>query len=286
VTFDTPQSRSLLAGEDVDFIPFIGAREPMRALRSLPEARRLLDRHAVDTVISTGAAPAVPFIVAARAKRIECHYIESAARSDGPSLSGRLIARMPGVALYTQYPAWADERWQYRGSVFDSFAPSPGVAREAAALRRVVVTLGTFRGYGFERLLRRLIEILPSGVEVLWQTGDTDTSRLPIDGRESMPDRALAEAMRAADVVVAHAGVGTAIAALEAGRCPVLVPRRVSFSEHVDDHQTQIARELARRGLAVSGDADQLSLDHLLQAAATGIAPLGEEPPLRMEERQ
>lgn len=279
VTFDSPQSRSLLDGEDVEFIPFMGARQPLRAIGSLPGARRLLRRHRIDTVISTGAAPAVPFLAAARAKGLDCHYIESAARSDGPSLSGRLVARLPGVSLYTQYPEWADGRWQYRGSVFDSFEPAPGSPAEAPAIRSVVVTLGTFRGYGFERLLRRLLEILPQGVEVLWQTGDTDTSGLPIDGREAIPDRALSEAMAAADVVVAHAGVGTALAALEVGRRPVLVPRRVSANEHVDDHQTQIAGELARRGLAVSVDADALTMDHLRSAAATGIATIREEPP-------
>jgi UDP-N-acetylglucosamine transferase subunit ALG13 len=50
----------------------------------------------------------------------------------------------------------------------------------------------------------------------------------------------------------------------------------------VDDHQTQIAGELARRGLAVSVEADDLTLEHLLRAAATDVAPLREEPPFIM----
>ena len=28
VTFDTPQSRSLLDGEEVEFVPFVGGRDP------------------------------------------------------------------------------------------------------------------------------------------------------------------------------------------------------------------------------------------------------------------
>ena len=65
---------------------------------------------------------ALPFFALARARRLTCHYIESAARSDGPSATGRMMGRIPGVFLYTQYPHWAGARWNYRGSVFDSFA--------------------------------------------------------------------------------------------------------------------------------------------------------------------
>ena len=83
-------------------------------------------------------------------------------------------------------------------------------------------------------------------------------------------------------MLVAHAGVGAALVALELGRCPVLVPRRVSHGEHVDDHQTQIAGELSRRGLAVTVDADELTLDHLSTAAATHVATLPEDPPFEL----
>ncbi len=84
--------------------------------------------------------------------------------------------------------------------------------------------------------------------------------------------------MREADVVVAHAGVGTALAALEVGKCPVLVPRRLAHGEHVDDHQTQIAGELSRRGLALTVDADALTLDHLLEAAGRTVGAPADPP--------
>jgi UDP-N-acetylglucosamine transferase subunit ALG13 len=85
--------------------------------------------------------------------------------------------------------------------------------------------------------------------------------------------------MREADVVVAHAGVGAAIAALEAGKCPVLVPRRHARGEHVDDHQIQIATELRDRSLSVSVDADELTLAHLFAGAARRARTLAEDPP-------
>jgi UDP-N-acetylglucosamine transferase subunit ALG13 len=163
--------------------------------------------------------------------------------------------------------------------VFDSFAPVDAPGDAPAELRRVVVSLGTFKDYGFERLVRRLLEILPPDADVLWQTGDTDVSGLGIEGHHAIPERELTQAIRDADVLVAHAGVGTALAALEVGKCAVLVPRRLAEGEHVDDHQIQIARELGQRGLALSVEAGELTLDHLLAAAATRVRTLPQDPP-------
>jgi UDP-N-acetylglucosamine--N-acetylmuramyl-(pentapeptide) pyrophosphoryl-undecaprenol N-acetylglucosamine transferase len=279
VTFDTPQSRSLLAGERVDYVPFVGGRDPLNVARNLLAAARILREERVGTVVSTGSSVALPYFALARARRLRCHYIESAARLDGPSMTGRLMSRIPGVHLYTQYPKWAQGRWKYGGSVFDAFA-SDSPSRDASLpqdashpLRRVVVSLGTYRGYGFPRLVRRLLEILPADADVLWQTGDTDVSGFGIAGHYAIPEDRLIEAMRQADVVIAHAGVGTALAALEVGKCPLLVPRRVALGEHVDDHQVQIADELGRRGLALVIEADELDCDHLLAAARRVVTP-------------
>ena len=277
VTFDTPQSRSLLADEAVEFVPFVGGRDPLNVARNLSPAHKAVRGGEVDAVISTGSAVALPFFALARARRIRCHFIESAARIEAPSLTGRLIGGVPGVNRYSQHPGWRRRGWSFGGSVFDSFAPGP--PREAPrALAKVVVTLGTYRGYSFRRLVRRLLEILPPEAEVLWQTGDTDVSGLGINGHEAIPERDLSEAMGEADVVVAHAGVGTALAAFEVGKRPLLAPRRFSLGEHVDDHQPQIAGELGERGLAVSVDAGELSFDDLLTAAVGSVASPAQAP--------
>jgi UDP-N-acetylglucosamine--N-acetylmuramyl-(pentapeptide) pyrophosphoryl-undecaprenol N-acetylglucosamine transferase len=279
-TFDTPQSRSLLEGEDVDFVHFVGGRDPRNVLRNVPLAERILRRHGIDTIVSTGSAVALPFFALGRARGLTCHYVESAARSDGPSKTARMISRIPGVNLYTQYPAWADAKWHFRGAVFDSFVGADGPAADGPdRIRKVVVSLGTFKDIGFERLVKRLLEILPADADVLWQTGDTDVRGFGIVGHHAIPERELTRAIREADVLVAHAGVGTALAALEVGKLPVLVPRRLAHGERVDDHQIQIARELDNRGLALSVEADELTLDHLLSAAASGVSTLPTDPP-------
>jgi UDP-N-acetylglucosamine--N-acetylmuramyl-(pentapeptide) pyrophosphoryl-undecaprenol N-acetylglucosamine transferase len=278
VTFDTPQSRSLLAGEEVDFVPFVGGRDPLNVARNFGAARRVLRRRRPRALLSTGSAVALPYFVLGRGGRLPCHFVESAARIDGPSLTGRLMTRVPGVDLYAQYRGWAGGRWRFGGSVFDSFAGAERPSGPPSRLGKIVVTLGTYRGYDFSRLLRRLLEVLPPEAEVLWQTGDTDVSGLGIEGRQAIPEAELSAAMREADAVVAHAGVGTALAAFELGVCPLLVPRRFAQGEHVDDHQRQIAEELAERGLALSVDADDVDLGWLLAAAGRRVVRPAQAP--------
>ncbi len=58
----------------------------------------------------------------------------------------------------------------------------------------------------------------------------------------------LTAAMRAADVVVCHGGVGSLMTALSLGIRPVAIPRLHDHGEHVDDHQLEISAELAGAG--------------------------------------
>lgn len=275
VTFDTPQARSLLEGETVHYVPFIGGRDPRNVLRNVPCARRIVDRGEVGALVSTGSAIALPYFSVGRARRLRCHWIESAARIEGPSLTGRMVSRIPGVDLYAQYRTWAGGRWSFRGAVFDSFAAAGGGPDAERRIAKVVVTLGTYKGTPYPRIVKRLLEILPPDAEVLWQTGATDVTEFGIDGVYALPERELSEAMREADVVVTHAGVGTALAALEVGKCPVMAPRLKTHGEVVDDHQVQIADQLSQRGLAVTVDAGELTLEHLVKAAGMTVR----EPP-------
>jgi UDP-N-acetylglucosamine transferase subunit ALG13 len=246
--------------------------------RNLGYARRIFKRRRPAVVLSTGSAVALAYFAYGRARGLPCHFVESAARIDGPSLSGKIMTRIPGVNLYTQYKAWANDRWQYRGSVFDTFAGEERPEGPPERLSKVVVTLGTYRGYDFSRLVERLIQVLPEETEVLWQTGDTDVSRFGIQGHEAIPEADLSQAMAEADAVVAHAGVGTALAAFEVGVCPLLIPRRHALKEHVDDHQIQIADELVKRDLVVSLDASAVVLEDLLKAGGQRVVRPAQAP--------
>lgn len=279
-TFDSPQSRALLEGERVAFARYVEPRDLPSVLANLRLAGGLLRHQPVEAVVSTGSGIALSFLPLARAAGIPTHYIESAARGDGPSLTGRLLGRVPGLHAYTQYPAWADDRWTYAGSVFDDFESAPAARTQGDALR-VVVTLGTIN-YPFDRMLAGCLRAIPAGSDVYWQAGRTDASAHGIDAHALAPPAELRAAIREADVVVAHAGVGSALEVIEAGRCPVLVPRQARHGEHVDDHQRQIAQELERRGLAVVADADALDEAHLRAAARLRAVSVRSPTPFRL----
>jgi UDP-N-acetylglucosamine--N-acetylmuramyl-(pentapeptide) pyrophosphoryl-undecaprenol N-acetylglucosamine transferase len=280
VTFDTPQSRSLLAGQAVRFIPFIHERDVLGVARGTAICRQLFKELPIEAVVSTGSAIALAFLPYAALRGVPAHYIESSARVGAPSLTGRLLAGIPGIRLYRQYPHAATGRWAYGGSVFDAFSVSPGLV-EAAPVRRAVVTLGSVE-QSFRRLLDHLVPLLPANAEVLWQTGHTPTDGLGIEVRAFLPAAELAGAMATADVVVAHAGCGSALGALNAGKLPILVPRDAARGELVDGHQIELASWLAGRGLALHRSPESLSLADLEHAAAVRVRRTAEPPPFAL----
>ncbi len=272
VTSDTAQSRSMLDGQDVVWVPEVAPRDVANVLRCLPHASRLA-RQRPAMAVSTGSGVALGFLPALAAAGVPTHYVESATRVEGPSLTGRLLRWSPRVRVYSQHRRWSDARWRYPGSVFEGFE---SVSREPAppAIRRAVVTVGTLE-YPFERLVRKVAALLPADVDVTWQVGPAEVGDLPIRARRSVPSAELAEAIAAADLVIAHAGTGSALAAFEAGHCPVLIPRERAHGEHVDDHQHQTATYLDRLDLAVVRSVDALTLDDLHGAAGRRVVSAG-----------
>jgi UDP-N-acetylglucosamine--N-acetylmuramyl-(pentapeptide) pyrophosphoryl-undecaprenol N-acetylglucosamine transferase len=282
VTWDTAQTRSALGTEERIFVQRCQPKDLRRVLQDSVVARRVLSSRQWDRVISTGSIVAVPFLTVARFYGVACHYIESAARMTGPSLSARILEHVPGVHCYGQSRSWTAGRrsWQYRGSVFDAFQPALGTPRH---ISKVVVSLGTSR-YPFPRLVTALRAILPSSADVVWQIGPMALDTPGVQTHAQMSQHDLSAAMREADLVIAHAGVGTALQAMEAGHCPVLVPRRADRREHVDDHQFEVAAELAGRGLAVTCAPDELTLDFLTRASAHGVTPSPHLPEFVLDE--
>lgn len=263
VSFDGDHARSVLEGHQAEFIPYIPPRGYRQLIAALPRAQGIMRRHRPEIVVSTGSAIALAFLPWARLWGTQAHYIESATRSDGPSHTGKVLAKFHRIRLHTQHPCWADDRWDYDGSVFDGYKAVEMPARE---ITRVVVTLGTMETYGFRRLVDRLHKILPADAHVTWQVGATDMSGIDIDAHRMIPSNELHAAIKAADVVVGHAGTGLALTCLSLGVRPVLVPRSASHGEHIDDHQAQTAAFLQGLGLAAVHEVDRLEMENLVEA--------------------
>ncbi len=133
----------------------------------------------------------------------------------------------------------------------------------------IFVTVGTNEA-PFDRLLEAL-DALPPDMSLFVQCGASLLRPSRAQCVEFLPYDEVLEAMRTADVVVTHAGVGSVLTALSAGKRPVVVPRLRRFGEAVDDHQVAFARKLERTGL-VSVVEDLVHLpDALRPASAAGI---------------
>jgi UDP-N-acetylglucosamine transferase subunit ALG13 len=287
VTDESEQSRSLLDGRDVEFVPFVGVRDVAGVARCVPTAHRIWQERGIDRAVSTGSGIALGYLPYLAARGVDCHYVESATRVTGPSLTGRLLERTPHVHRYAQYRTWTGRRWLYRGNVFDDFAPGPR-PRPSSTPLSVVVTVGTAVEYQFPRFLEHLVPLLQEDgalqeatgrpLEVLWQTGCTPTAHLPISPVPFLEGAELRAALRAADLVVSHAGVGSALGALTAGHLPVLASRSPDRGETVDGHQVQLGRELGERGLAIHRDPDAITVDDLLLALESAVHRIGDPP--------
>jgi UDP-N-acetylglucosamine transferase subunit ALG13 len=59
----------------------------------------------------------------------------------------------------------------------------------------------------------------------------------------------LVSLVRAARVVITHAGVGSVLTALANGKQPIVVPRLAGAGDAIDDHQLEFARHAARAGI-------------------------------------
>ncbi len=99
VTFDLPDSRSLLQDEDVTWAYHPTTRNFRNALRNLLLAVRMLPRLRPDVVVSDGAAVAFPFFIVARLLRIPTVYLEVYDRIDSPTLTGRLCRPLSSLFL-------------------------------------------------------------------------------------------------------------------------------------------------------------------------------------------
>jgi UDP-N-acetylglucosamine transferase subunit ALG13 len=132
----------------------------------------------------------------------------------------------------------------------------------------IFVTVGSNEAR-FDRLLESVCA-LPGDEELVVQHGPSLVHPPNAECHAFLTFDEIVDAVRRARVVVSHAGVGSVLVALGAGKRPVVVPRLKRLGEAVDDHQVAFARRLHDVGLVTSVE----HTDALAGAlAATPAAP-------------
>jgi exopolysaccharide biosynthesis glucuronosyltransferase PssE len=143
----------------------------------------------------------------------------------------------------------------------------------------IFVTVGT--QLTFDRLIAAVDEWAgSSGREVFAQIGPTRLEPRHLDYAQFVSPGECRERMLTADAIVAHAGMGTILTALEMGKPLLVMPRRAAFGEHRNDHQLATAHRFAELGrVKVAFDETELPqrLDELgrvtLQPCISAHAP-------------
>jgi UDP-N-acetylglucosamine transferase subunit ALG13 len=126
----------------------------------------------------------------------------------------------------------------------------------------IFVTTGTCEP--FDRLLEAL-DGLELDERLVVQHGESPVRPWGAECVAFLPFDELVEHLRAARVVVTHAGVGSILAALTHGKRPIVYPRLARYGDAVDDHQLELAERLGAEGLVtVVHEPDELR--RLLQA--------------------
>lgn len=95
--------------------------------------------------------------------------------------------------------------------------------------------------------------------DVFAQTGKTQWHPSHIEAEPFLSPQEFQEKFAAADLIVAHAGMGTIINALEYGKPILVMPRKASLGEHRNDHQMATAKRfLALNYISVAFDEKEL----------------------------
>jgi UDP-N-acetylglucosamine transferase subunit ALG13 len=147
----------------------------------------------------------------------------------------------------------------------------------------IFVTIGTM--WPFDRLIRAMDAFAEAdpGAEMLAQIGRGKFEPRHMRWVRLLDREAYAATIAGADLVVAHAGVGSVVTAGEHGKPIVVLPRKAAWGEHTTDHQLETATWLrGRPGVFVAGEAEDLPgcvAAARAQGATGGVAPVPKTAP-------
>lgn len=129
---------------------------------------------------------------------------------------------------------------------------------------------------GFQLPFDRLLEAVDTWAgqhqrdDIYAQTGDSRYRVRHIDASPWLDPPQFRTKLEGADAIVAHAGMGTILSALELGKPLLVMPRLARLAETRSDHQIATAREFAARGWLLAAE-DETRLPEKLQELASFI---------------
>ena len=132
----------------------------------------------------------------------------------------------------------------------------------------IFVILGTQK-FQLNRLLRTLDEYAGNGVildKIIAQVGSSDYKPTNFRCYDFLKKAEFELYVNDADIVICHGGVGSIMTALRKEKPVIIFPRLAKYNEHVDDHQTEIARVFSEKEYALLYD-ETIDLPQLIEKA-------------------
>lgn len=259
------------AGYRIEGLPIIGIQRkltwknlvfPIKLIRSLSKASKVIKRFKPDVVIGTGGFASGPLLQVANQKNIPTLVQE---QNSLPGITNKLLARKAKVVC-TAYPDM--ERYFPAGKIVLTGNPlrqdllditrKKGEALSFFKLRpgkKVVLILGGSLGARKinELVEKHLTEFREHEVQLLWQTGSLYYNEYKKHDQEdhvqtlSFLNR-MDLAYAAADIIISRGGAGTVSELCLVGKPVVFIP-----SPNVaEDHQTKNALAIVREDAAVA----------------------------------
>jgi UDP-N-acetylglucosamine transferase subunit ALG13 len=136
----------------------------------------------------------------------------------------------------------------------------------------IFVTTGT--SLPFDRLVRAIDALAPrfEGEAFLAQIGNGEYRPGNMEWVRNLTGRDYTDRVNASRLIVAHAGMGSLITAVESAKPIVVMPRQLKYDEINTDHQIATAKHWAgRTGVFVAMDESELEM--ALTAALSSPAP-------------
>ena len=115
---------------------------------------------------------------------------------------------------------------------------------------KVFVTVGSEK-FPFDRLIRTIDKAVGKHTipaDTFIQTGHSHYLPKFCQWKSFLEFDKMVNFLQESEIIVSHAGVGSALLCLSLERIPLLFPRQSRFGEHIDDHQLDFARRMESQG--------------------------------------
>jgi beta-1,4-N-acetylglucosaminyltransferase len=120
----------------------------------------------------------------------------------------------------------------------------------------IFVTLGA-NPHPFTRLAKKMDEMVGNGEikeEIIMQLGTTSYKLANIKKfrRFYNTGAEYERILNDCSLIISHAGLGNIMKAQKYRKPIIVVPRQKKYNEHIDDHQSEIARYMEKRGMCIA----------------------------------